>query len=335
MIENKLVWEALIIGFLANELQPGDERKIKEWLDASAAHRAYFQEIERAWFVGDLSASRRKYDADSAWRQFEDRIEKEVEGRKSYFSKRTFFNRLLPFAAVLVMGFFLGFLATLNDWGNRTDASLVMRTPKGSRSTITLSDGTTVHLNAASSMVLAPGFGKQERRVQLDGEAYFEVAKDTKRRFVVETGDAEVSVLGTKFNVRNYDETGKLAVNLLEGAVKLGVDGAEAIVLKPNEEAVLLKATKAITVNQRNAADAIKWTEGKLIFDSMQFREISAILERNYNVEIQVHDSQLDDRVFYGEFENGETIEQVLKVITADGSYRYVIKKNKIDIYKR
>ncbi|MBK1440543.1 FecR domain-containing protein [Parapedobacter sp. ISTM3] len=336
MIENKSFWKTLITGFLADELTVEEQRKLKDWLDASIDHRAYFQELEKLWFASDLPANQYNYNTDAAWSQFRGRIEEEtVVAPPRHPSKRLFFNRLLPYAAVLVLGFIAGFLSL--KWVNRDTSQrvpVVMSTPKGSKSRVTLTDGTVVFLNADSRLVLAPGFGNSERRVQLDGEAYFEVAKDTKRRFVVETDGVEVSVLGTKFNLQNYGEADKLALQLLEGAVQMALDGKEKIILKPNEEAVLLKATNQVVVNERNAADAIKWTEGKLVFDSIPFREIKTVLERNYGVEIQVHDHKLNDRIFFGEFENGETIEQVLNVITADGMYRYTIKKNKINIYK-
>lgn len=334
MIENEPYWKTLIIGFLANELTAEDERKLIDWLDASAAHRQYFQEIEKIWFISDLRANRPNEDAVVAWEQFRSRIEIEQEPVVEQAVRRMSLKRLLPYAALLVLGFITGLLVILwSEQDTGKHGHMVMSTPKGSTAKVTLADGTVVFLNADSRMTLSPGFGKRERRVQLSGEAYFEVAKDEKRRFVIEASGLEVAVLGTKFNLQNYETNDKLRLHLLEGAVQLGIAGADNMVLKPNEEAILLKATSEISVSQRNAAESITWTEGKLIFDSMPFREIKAILERHYNVEIQVHDNKLNNRIFFGEFEHGETIEQVLNVITADGSYRYTMKKNKIDIY--
>ncbi|MFC3199900.1 FecR family protein [Parapedobacter deserti] len=335
MIENEPFWKTLVIGFLANELTADDERKLMDWLEASADHRQYFQEVEKIWFVGDLHASQHRYNANVAWNQFSDRIGREAATADDRPPKRMFFKRLLPYAAVLALGFLMGFLVL--EWieaDTGRNEVLVMSTPRGSMSKAILADGTTVFLNADSRMTVSPGFGRSERRVQLSGEAYFEVAKDEKRRFVIEADGVEVAVLGTKFNLRNYGGDDKLTLHLLEGAVQMGGEGLDGVVLKPNDEAVLLKATSEISIAHRNAAQAIRWTEGKLIFDSLPFHEIKIALERHYDVEIQVHDDKLNNRIFFGEFENGETIEQVLNVITADGSYRYTIKKNKIDIYK-
>lgn len=334
MITNESYWRNLIIDFLAEDITPADELRLRDWLNLALANELYFQELERLWLVGQLEKRNRDFDAELAWVHFSKEINKETDRHK--FKSLWFpFYRVSRYAAVFVIAFFLTYIGL--RFGQKPLANntpLLVTTPKGATTQVVLQDGTKVYLNADSKIELAKDFGLNERRVQLRGEAYFEVAKDKNKLFIVESDDVNVKVLGTKFNIQNYATGNRLTLNLLEGSVVMGGKGVQEVIVKPNEQATLIKGEAAIKLQKKDAEETINWTRGRLIFHALPFKEIVYILERHFNIEITVEDPKLENRVFFGEFVNGETIEQILRVMTADKTYGYTIKGNKVTIYR-
>lgn len=158
-------------------------------------------------------------------------------------------------------------------------------TPRGGQYKVTLPDGTEVWLNAASSITYPVGFAANERRVNITGEAYFEVAKDAKRPFRVSTGNAIVEVLGTHFNIMGYeDEVHK--TTLLEGAVRITV-GNKKTLLKPGQQASLYENRTIKLVNNADVEEVIAWKNGVFLFKSVDIETIMRQASRWYNVEVK------------------------------------------------
>ncbi|HWW39321.1 FecR family protein, partial [Pedobacter sp.] len=166
-------------------------------------------------------------------------------------------------------------------------------TPRGGQYQVELPDGTVVWLNAASSLQFPESFqASQQRRVTLTGEAYFQVARDTKRPFIVHTNEQDVKVLGTHFNINSYKEEAAVKTTLLEGSVELSFS-KHTLVLKPGEQAV--RTGENLQIHTVDTEDAIAWKNGKLKFSNENIRDLMHRIARWYDVEV-VYDGNMTNK---------------------------------------
>lgn len=184
--------------------------------------------------------------------------------------------------------------------------------PRGGRYKIVLPDGTQVWLNAASSLKYPTAFIGKERIVQLEGEAYFEVAKNAEQPFKVEVKDVRVTVLGTHFNINAYTDEACIKTTLLEGSVKINKGQAQKL-LYPGEQAVLGKSS-SIEVIKVNADEVLAWKNGYFNFHRSNLQEVMRQLSRWYDVDIK-YEGKVPDREFGGEISRNSKASEVLKIL--------------------
>ncbi|KQB42848.1 Anti-sigma factor [Flavobacterium daejeonense] len=211
-----------------------------------------------------------------------------------------------------------------------------IKVPYGKRYKIQLSDGTEINLNAGTSLKYPVKFLKGKTRlVYLNGEAYFNVTKDRKHPFVVNSNGIEVRVLGTKFNVTSYLEDDNINTILEEGLVRINgnthYDVKTSTILNPGFKAAWNKKEKAISIEKVDVKTYTSWIQGKIIFKQESFNKILKKLERHYNVKIVNNNKSLDKEIITASFDI-ETIDQVLKAINEIHPINYKIVKNKIII---
>ena len=210
-----------------------------------------------------------------------------------------------------------------------------IKVPNGKRFDIILSDGTHVYLNAGSSMKYPVEFMKEgERKVFLNGEAYFDVFSDKSHPFIVNVNDTNVQALGTEFNISSYREDSMFNTVLVEGSVKVfkeGIDSQTSVILEPGYKAEWGKESKIFFVEKVDTKIYTSWLDGKLVFKNTQFKNIIKKLERHYNVTIINNNTKLNEQYYDATFDT-ETIEQVLNSFNKSYEIDYTIKKNKIII---
>ena len=207
--------------------------------------------------------------------------------------------------------------------------------PYGETFGLTLSDGTKVILNAGSELKYPVQFIENEtyRTVFLNGEAFFEVAKNEKHPFIVETEDMDVEVLGTHFNVTSYKEDDKTYAVVIEGKVAAHnkLDANDSKVLEPKQK-VFFEGSQMQT-STVNVKKYVAWVKGQLIFVGDSFIVIENKLERKYNVSINNTYRALDDINITATFKN-ETIDQVLETFQTYIAFDYTIKNGVVNITK-
>ncbi|PCE64746.1 FecR family protein [Sediminicola luteus] len=208
-----------------------------------------------------------------------------------------------------------------------------LRIPKAKRFYVKLSDGTAVHLNAGSVLTYPTAFpANGNREVYIQGEGYFEVAKDKSRPFIVRTDRSEARVYGTAFNVNAYAEDGRDEIVLVEGSlgVRQGLDDDE-VVLVPNERVVVANETK--TVAQVSVKSYVAWLNGALHFENEPLSVILKELERHFNVTIINEYEAIADNRYTGTFDV-ESLGQILHAFHKHRPFHYKFepKKNTIRI---
>lgn len=220
---------------------------------------------------------------------------------------------------------------------NVEDEVLIYNTltvPYGKRFKVILSDGTQVDLNAGTSLKYPVKFiAGNNRQVFLDGEAFFDVTKDTEHPFIVNVNELNVEVLGTQFNISSYPEDEFIRTVLVEGAVSVyeNTNNAEASILEPEHQAIWNKENKSVSIEEADTPLFTSWIDGKIVFRHMSFKNIIKKLERHYNVIILSNNVVLNEETFTASFDI-ETIEQVLEAFDKNYAIGYTIKDNQIII---
>ena len=186
-------------------------------------------------------------------------------------------------------------------------------TPNGGKYDVILSDGTKVYLNASSSLKFPNSFNGNQRNVTLTGEAFFEVAKNKERPFVVKANGMEVKVLGTHFNVMAYDDEKSIQTTLVEGAVELKSKNTRAI-LKPGEQGSFSEQDNYINVATVDVGIATAWKDGYFVFDNSSLPELMRQLARWYDLKI-VYEGKMPENEFNGRIKRNSTLKKVLKVL--------------------
>ena len=174
-------------------------------------------------------------------------------------------------------------------------------TPRAAQYEVVLSDGTKVWLNAASSLRYPTSFSGQDRKVELTGEGYFEVAKNKDKPFHVRVGAVEVEVLGTHFNIMAYDDEAAIQTTLLEGSVKVSYNN-QSDLLKPGRQASLDRTDNKLTTGDANVQQVVAWKNGYFYFDKSDVKTIMRQVSRWYDLDI-VYESTVPDMKFSGKIE--------------------------------
>lgn len=224
-------------------------------------------------------------------------------------------------------------------------ASLAYNTihvPYGKTFELMLSDSTVVHLNSGTKLRYPICFAKSgNREVFLEGEAFFQVAKDKQRPFYVMTSGVGVRVLGTQFNVSSYQESNLDEVVLVEGSVKLlpnkkiqSSELVEPVVLSPGDLGSYNKANYHMAVKQVSTEVYTSWMNGRLVFRNMTFNEIIEKLQRRFNVAIEINDAQLGTETFNASFDKDTSLEEILKAFKKANNIAATYKTDKIIIEK-
>lgn len=195
-----------------------------------------------------------------------------------------------------------------------------LTTPRGGQYQLILADGTKVWLNADSKIIYPTQFGSEERKVEVLGEAYFEVAKNAAKPFKVVSKNQVIEVLGTHFNVNNYQDEAVAKTTLLEGSVKISsvvngvVDRSSSKVLQPGEQANLVPGRSNITVTNSDLEAAIAWKNGYFRFNRTDMQSMMRQVARWYDVEVEYR-GKISSDLFGGSLRRSDNIQEVIRIL--------------------
>lgn len=234
-------------------------------------------------------------------------------------------------AAVLIVAVSCGFLFK-NYQYEKSAYRQTITVPAGQRAQITLADGTKVWLNSKSTLTYASNFGRQERNVELDGEAYFEVAKNKKIPFFVNTEINRVKVVGTHFNVCAYKGSNEFETTLIEGIVDIYPVGSDQVITRLTKDEFFGSYNGKYKKTTLPSYDYLRWKEGLYCFDDAPLNSLLNKLEKYYNVNISVRNLKILNYRCTGKFKEQDGIEHILKVIQKDHKFTYRINEEKDSI---
>ncbi|NML23464.1 FecR family protein [Pseudoflavitalea sp. G-6-1-2] len=214
------------------------------------------------------------------------------------------------------------------------DAAVSMNTvttPKGGTYRVVLPDGTKVWLNAASSIRFPSAFTGNERKVTVDGELYFDVAKDAQKQFIVQSNHSTTTVLGTQFNIADYSNDPYTSTTLVQGKVVVS-KGDNKVMLQPGSQSVISNTNDAapISIRDANLEETVAWKNGYFIFNDAQLPEIMRMVERWYNVSV-IYEATISKQ-FVGVIRRNEPLSKLLQLLELTGEVKFSINGNTVKV---
>lgn len=312
----------IIIKYLTRTASPGERNKLLAWLEESEENKKYFRGFKDVYDLGSLENHLKESRTEEQWRRFK---RETVAGRTARMPTTGY--AILRYVAVFLLGCF----ALQTVWyftrpEKEEIARTLIETGVGDRTTLTLPDGSKVWINSCSSVSYDNTYGVADRKIELQGEAFFDVNSDTLTPFLVRADKFLYRVTGTSFNVYSFAGENEVSIALLEGGVIIEYDERHER-LYPGEVFVFNKKTGESIRKKKDVDRLAFWRKGEAVFDNMTFEELSKRLERRFGVVFRFENEQIKTESFSGSFYHHESLETVLKVISTSVPVRYTIEE--------
>lgn len=304
----------VIIKKIRKSITEKESLELDEWLGTSELNRKVFSEILN---IARVTTSAPEYfvpNKEKAWEKINSRIELSQAKPKPSYSKYGYVAAALVF--VIMSFFFLWFYHSGNMFYQRQSTEVI--SPMGQKTMIVLPDSSLVWLNSGSTLKYSGVFNKKEREVILEGEAFFEVRKNSSKMFRVKAGILFVDVYGTSFNVKNYADDNTKEVTVSSGRVSVGDSQKALKSLTKGQQAVLNKTTNKLSVVNAEPDVVSSWKNNELKFDNTPLTEVVKYLERWYGVNINIEKSMIGKHnyTFKIKTESLTEILEKIKIIT-------------------
>lgn len=281
--------------------------KVKEWQKSSEENKYAFYRERRLFDAIILNCAQA------------DAKPSKLQSTRFVFSK----FKWLKIASVVVFTFGISYLyQQYNLWNLQPRMSLIS-VPPGQRVNLLLPDGTSVWLNANTTIQYPTSFDSKQRTVILRGEAFFDVVKDKKYPFVVQTENYAIEVLGTTFNVNAYPDNEDFETALMQGSVKISsvINPSQIITLAPKQKAYLNKGE--LTVANINDYDHYRWRDGLICFQDQPFTDVMREFEKCYGIDIVIKNKQVEEFYYTGKFRQADGIDYALRILQEDLHFQY------------
>lgn len=319
----------IIRRFVDNTMNADLVHQIKIWLVSNRHEAAAEEALQHIWDETETEP-----DA-STWKSMA-QTEQKIWASTSRHRHPQLLQTALKYAALLLLplltaaGTYL-YMQSTEDVPEMIECFVA----NGEQRHILLPDNSEVKINAGSLLIYPKYFDGSTRTIYLSGEANFAVAKD-KKPFIVKTGRIDIQALGTKFNVQAYSESGKTITTLENGIVKVfkpDSAGCE-LLLAPNEQAIYNHQSGNLDKHTIVSADYSAWTKGELCFTNLSLNKIFTLLERHFDVQIQINARIVNQDYYTMKFLGGESIDQIMDVLTKTvGNISYRHQEKIIQIY--
>lgn len=316
----------LIRKYLSGDCNSVEKQQVESWMQSDEENRDFVKSLEKIWAVDPKDEI--VVDAKAAWNTFKHKLTEDNPNRDQKRIRTTYSKRkngwvkvaAMATAAAILIGFLVYIYIPQLNFGDKMASQKPqmerITTRKGQRTVLRLSDGTQVHLNAASTIKIPTDFGDSTRDVYLEGEAFFEVTHNPQKPFLVHTANAYTRVLGTKFDVKAYPGDDPVRVVVKEGRVALGSSSNPDTThnkITRNHMGTLSRKGK-MQISAVRIGKYVGWKDGRLTFESTPLKEMIPQLERWYDINIEVADSSLYSQRMTASFKD-EPMSEVFKII--------------------
>jgi ferric-dicitrate binding protein FerR (iron transport regulator) len=204
--------------------------------------------------------------------------------------------------------------------------STTIAAPLGQMTNVELPDGTMVMLNSGSSLTYNGNYALGQRLVTLNGEAYFDVARDPKHPFIVQTSLLNFKVHGTSFNIEAYPGEKNISTTLVDGSLSImDKSEKEILLLSPGQNAFFDANTSKMTLNKVNTELYTSWKVGLITFRNEKLKDIARKIERWYNVKIVINNGRVGEQAYFGTIMKNKPVDQILEVLKLTSSLKYKI----------
>lgn len=339
--------EELIIRCLQQEIKEEELRELENWIQQSSENKMLFFQLKSIY--DSHKNNRLVFNKETSWQKMQTRLNKKPEREVMEIlpkQNKTWFS-VLKYAAIILVALNAGWL--IKEYGEQIlqpsalqpETYNEIKVEKGSRpNTLILSDGSKVKLNAATTLKYPTSFSGKQREVYLDGEAYFEVAKDAGKPFIVKLKQQNITVLGTSFNVEAYSDEAYSITTLIGGSISLEAfnekgESMSRMFLKPNQRAVSDNQSGSVSLEKINIALAEAWTRGKYKFKDESLASIAKRLEKYYNVRVNIENETLQRMRYTGTFSLDQDIQDVLRVLDHEKQYKVKRVGNELFVIKK
>lgn len=325
----------LIAKSLANETSMEEEKALQEWISRSPSNEQQFLAYKKAFTVTQQHLKTREHrdldaiDVDAEWKTFTKTIHAQSDNNIRTLEPAP--SASSPWwrmaAAVLILitaGLIINYMMT--------KTSDVQVASTNNTKQITLPDGSSVTINRNSTISYAEDFGSENRTLSLSGEAFFDVAHNPDKPFIIEVKSGRIEVIGTSFNVQAYDSVDKTEVIVKTGVVKFSVPTLkQEIKLVAGDKGVFTKANPQLVSTANDDANYLSWNTHELTFQEHDLRSVIATINKTYNVNITLQTAISDTCVVTVRFEN-QSLDAVLRVLENTLNLTYRRKGNQIEI---
>lgn len=327
---------ALLESFMRGETSSQEEQLLANWLHSPEAKEELLNYYQETW-----NNSGNNLTADVQGRMYE-RIKRQMHAtpqlNQQKPKKRFSFRRVLQYAAVVLLVIMAGvgghLYTTVQVKDTEHNSKYLVQTDKGQRANITLPDGTVVWLNSYTQLQYNADYGTTKRIVTLTGEAYFEVAKNKDKPFIVKAEGVDVEALGTTFNVKAYQEDPRIVATLFSGAVRVS-SNENNVILSPDENATYDRNSGRLSTHQlENSSYAKMWRDNELVFNGETLDEIAVLLNRMYNVQIIFKSERIKKYCFSGVICNN-SLDNVIELISLTSPITYETRGDTIVLGNR
>ncbi len=337
-MDHKLDWE-LIHRYLDNNATQNDKKALDDYLDASDENKVAFQRIQKIWDTADTPLPRP--DMEKAWENICILAEiKEPAPAKTIQFKppkkalpvmqRILGSRLLRVAAVFLLMILTPYLVFKYAKSTSMNEIYVDNTKQ---KIVVLPEGTRITLDAGSFLSYSEHFSDNSREVYLKGEGFFEVTSDPDRPFIVHANNAVITVLGTKFNVRSWEQYNQTTVAVAEGKVSLKPDKSgdceSEVIITKNQYSILRKNKIPAPPQNTNINFHLLWQQQEMYFQNATLQEVLDQLERWHNLEFKLPDKSFaSNRVTI--FIENKPVENIIETIALTNNFNFQLEGNKI-----
>lgn len=301
-LKNNIPEFDILAAYFAGEATAEDIKLVEEWINSGNIDE--FNKIKNLWLHSDIAVQ--DFDTEAALQKINLRIEKSKP-------RRTL--RFISIAAAVIIAIISIPLIIINFGEGLGKNRMLSFNSMDSISQIELTDGSVLTLNNNSSIEYPKDFDKN-RNIKLKGEAYFEIAHiDNTNKFTVDAGDIEITVIGTKFNIKAYESSNFIEVSVTEGVVKVSGQKSDSFIeLHANQRAVFNKKTLEITKDSVSAQNEIFWKTNTISFKDSDLKEIASTLSKIYNIEVEVNiENHIDYKI--NTVFTGNSLTEIIKIL--------------------